>query len=122
MLKSGVRVTAPNVTLLSWMCGQRSFWMNQNLRASFLCLLYRTELYLILQRKGTLVVLYSLHAGISPDCCSVNYLRGGRQRQVSPYLFHLSADSFETALEMLHLSAHSRAVLKAWTQNFKHPP
>lgn len=65
-----------------------------SLQASFLCLLHQTNLYLILQAKGTVVVLCSSHAGISPHCWSVNDLRGGRERQICLYFFHLSADSF----------------------------
>lgn len=29
-VNSGVRVTAPNVMLLPWMCGQTRFWINQS--------------------------------------------------------------------------------------------
>lgn len=60
----------------------------------FNCLLYQSTLQVILQRKGTVAVHCWLSTGISPHCCSVNDLRGGREKQSCLYVFYLSAESF----------------------------
>lgn len=60
----------------------------------FNCLLHQNTQQLTSQRKGTVAVHCRLCARISPHCCSVNDLRGGREKQLCLYVFHLSAESF----------------------------
>lgn len=72
-----MKKAAPNVSLLTWICGHTRFQMNQNLQASFFfCLLHQTE-------QSTAATFCSLHVGISPCCCSVCDLRRGREPDLS---------------------------------------